>query len=224
MLRRGSIATLYNDDSIPAHFFKQFIPDADGERVETDCELKQFVSPKAVGNGGITDTFGLTYALLAEWRVRAKEYQDDEGIILARDDNYDPVPVIINFSNANVKITNKVIALAQKIMNIELADGKPLIINNIYDKKPLVTDNPSMSEIVDIQYKDFCKISSTVPNEMLYQMTDCGLSYVKTGSKFLFLNPDYRTLLRLTNALLWTDDSGHTDDYYNWLENNWLMV
>lgn len=212
VLRSGSIATLYNDDMVPTHRFKQEISDGTGGRLDVDCEIKQFVLPKAVGKESITSAFDTTSTLLDEWVAISKESRHEDGNIMARDSSYDPVPVIINFSNASSKITNQTIAFAKKIFEIGLPDGNPLIINCIYDANPLIKGFPNLSKFVDVYYKDFGVISSSVPHEMISQMQECGFVNVTDISKFLFLNPSDNDLDSLMDAILWINDSGSYDN------------
>ena len=209
VLRSGSIATLFNDDTIPVLYFKEKLSNLEVGSYEIDCELKQFTTPKAWGDAVISSALDITRALLAKWMEWTKEYRDDDGNIVVHDDLLYPVPVIINFTSANIQVTNQAIELAKRIMNIELPDGNPLVINCIYDKRPAIMGFPSMSKYVDLQYKEFSSISSSIPNEILHEMKDIyGFPYVKRDSKFLFLNPDYGTLGSLIQAILWSDDRG----------------
>ena len=212
LLRSGSIATLYNDDTVPKLRFKQKNSDGTGGKIDVDCEFKQFVLPKAVGKESIASAFDTTSTLLDEWVAMSKESRDEDGNIMARDGSYDPVPVIINFTNANSKITDQTIASAKRIFKIGLPDGNPLIINCIYDANPLIKGFPNLSKFVDVYYKDFGIISSSVPREMISQMQECGFIHVTDISRFLFLNPSDNDLDRLMDAILWINDSGSYDN------------
>ena len=202
LLRSGSIESLFSDDSIPMQHLIQKVSDGAGGTIDIDVELKQFVSPKAIGECSITSAFNCASQILAEWVIRINESRD--GNI-----NMYPVPVIINFSNANVQITNQTDLLIRNIMNIELMDGNPLIINCIYDRCPSIMGFPCLSKMVDLSYKEFCNISSFIPCEILSEMKEYnGFPHVGKESKFLLLNPDNCTLGRLIWSILWADDRG----------------
>lgn len=202
LVRTGSIASLFSDDSIPTQHQIRKVSDGAGGTIDIDVELKQFVSPKAIGEGSITSAFNCASQILAEWVIRINESRDGDIEMY-------PVPVIINFSNANVQITNQTNSLVRNIMNVELADGNPLIINCIYDKRPSIMGFPCLSKIVDLSYKEFSNISSFIPCEILSEMKENnGFPHVGKESKFLLLNPDNCTLGRLIWSILWADDRG----------------
>lgn len=201
-IRSGSIASLFSDDSIPTKHQIQKVSDGAGGTIDIDVELKQFVSQKAIGEGSITSAFNCASQILADWVIRINESGGGNIEIY-------PVPVIINFSNANVQITNQANSLVRNIMNVELVDGNPLIINCIYDRHPSIMGFPCLSKMVDLSYKEFCNISSFIPCEILSEMKDNnGFSYIRKGSKFLFLNPDNSSIGGLIKSILWADDRG----------------
>ena len=207
LVRSGSLASLFSDDSIPIQHLNMNVSDGAGGMMDIDVELKQFVSPKAIGEESLASAIDCASQILAKWVIRTNE---------SFNGNLYPVPVIINFSNANVQISNQTNSQIRDVMNLKLADGNPLMINCIYDNNPSIKGFPSLSKFVDLSYKEFCNISSFVPYEYLSEMKDNNrFPHVRKGSKFLFFFLDDETLRKLVEAILW-DDRG----WRNWRNGN----
>ena len=193
LIRSGSIATLYNDDSIPVQHLKQKISDGAGGIIEIDFDLKEYISPKSVWGTPMASAFQLASALVSEWVTRAKETMDDEGNPIVRDDSLDPVPLIINISDGEpTDNEDDVRKYAKEIMDINCPDGNPLIFNihlsahGGQEVRMPMTDaslpaNDKMSKLL-------FDISSSLPEKMVLAARTSGFPDAEAGVKTFLSN------------------------------------
>lgn len=193
LLRSGSIATLFSDDSIPVQHLKQKISDGAGGILEIDIDLKEFVTPKAVWGTPMASAFQLASALVTEWVTRAKETVDDEGNPIVRDDSLDPVPLIINISDGEPTDNEAdVRKYANEIMDINCPDGNPLIFNihlsaNGGQEVCMPMTDASLPAN-DKMSKLLFDISSKLPESMVQAAKESGFADAEAGVKTFMSN------------------------------------
>lgn len=193
LLRSGSIATLYTDDSIPVQHLKQKISDGAGGIIEIDFDLKEFISPKAVWGTPMASAYQLASALVNEWVSRAKETVDEEGNPITRDDSLDPVPLVINISDGEpTDNENDVRKYAKEIMEINCPDGNPLIFNIHLSanggREVCMPMDDSVLPPNDKMSKLLFDISSKLPDSMVKAANESGFPNAQAGVKTFMSN------------------------------------
>lgn len=193
LIRSGSIVTLCNDDTVPVLHLKQKISDGAGGILEIDVDLKEFVSAKAVWGTPMASAFQLASALVNEWVCRSREYEDEDGNVIIRDNSLDPVPLIINISDGEPTDNEAdVRKYAREIMDINCPDGNPLIFNIHLSanggQEVCMPMDDSVLPANDKMSKLLYDISSSLPETMVQAAKECGFPNAEANAKTFMSN------------------------------------
>jgi uncharacterized protein YegL len=154
---RSDYLSSFADNPLRIESIKKKVSDGGGGLVEIDEQMPIFIEP--ITNGLTPMADALTFA---------KELI--EGWLQKKPDN--PAPIIINISdglpftgNTIEEEMKKAIEVSQEIMNINSADGNPLVFNShIGDEGDAQCEfEENESEVADEQGKFLFRISSKVP-------------------------------------------------------------
>lgn len=201
LLRSDSIASLFDDDTIPVQHFKQMIPDGAGGELLIEREIKQFVAPKASSAPNMTFAFELANSLINDW----KEYCCEDN----HRSSHTPAPIVINITKGsnNIGDDEELIKVSNQIKNIEFKDGNPLIVSVLIPthhyfeclslpvQKVFAENLPGWERI--------WWSSSNVPEELKDAFFIVGdFIDVSNESKLIFVNPDNKVKTRIIDSLI----------------------
>lgn len=154
---RSDYLSSFADNPLRMEQLKKKVSDGAGGLIEIDEQMPIFIEPTANGLTPMADALSFAKELI-------------EGWLQKKPDN--PAPIIINISDGLPytgdsidEAMNNAISVSREIMNINSADGNPLIFNShIGDEgSAKCSFEESESELFDDQAKFLFKISSKVP-------------------------------------------------------------
>lgn len=152
---RSDYLSSFADNPLRMEQLKKKVSDGAGGLIEIDEQMPIFIEPTANGLTPMADAFSFTKELI-------------EGWLQKKPDN--PAPIIINISDGLPytgdsidTAMNNAISVSKDIMNINSADGNPLIFNCHLGEGQTHSFNEKESELSDDQAKFLFKVSSKVP-------------------------------------------------------------
>jgi uncharacterized protein YegL len=197
---RSDYLSSFGDSPIRIESIKKKVSNGAGGLVEIDEQIPIFIEPTANGLTPMADAFSFAKELI-------------EGWLQKKPDN--PAPIIINISDGlpytgdSIDVAmNNAISVSKEIMNINSADGNPLIFNShIGDEgSAKCSFEESENELSDDQAKFLFKISSKVPES--YKQAAVKQDFkVKAESRGFVSNADPEMFIKFINF----GSSGGTD-------------
>jgi hypothetical protein len=188
---RSDYLSSFANNPIRIENIKKKVSNGAGGLVEIDEQMPIFIEPTANGLTPMADALTFAKELI-------------EGWLQKKPDN--PAPIIINISDglpySGVSIDEsmeKAITVSKEIMNINSADGNPLVFNShIGDGGNKCGFEESENELTDVQAKFLFKISSKVPDS--YKQAAVKQDFkVKTESRGFVSNADPESFIKFIN-------------------------
>jgi uncharacterized protein YegL len=152
---RSDYLSQFADAPLRMEQLKKKVSDGAGGLIEIDEEMPIFIEPTAAGLTPMADALAFAKELIEGWLQKKPE---------------NPAPIIINISDGlpftgdtiDTAMDNT-ISVSKEIMNIDSADGNPLIFNCHLGEGKTESFNENESELADDQAKFLFKVSSKVP-------------------------------------------------------------
>jgi uncharacterized protein YegL len=153
---RSDYLSSFADNPLRMEQLKKKVSDGAGGLIEIDEQMPIFIEPTANGLTPMADAFSFAKELI-------------EGWLQKKPDN--PAPIIINISDGLPytgdsidTAMNNAISVSKEIMNINSADGNPLIFNCHLGEGKTHSFNENESELSDDEAKFLFNISSEIPD------------------------------------------------------------
>jgi uncharacterized protein YegL len=185
---RSDYLSSFADNPLRTQQVKKKISNGAGGLVEIDEQMPIFIEPTSNGLTPMAEAFSFAKELI-------------EGWLQKKPDN--PAPIIINVSDgmpytggSMQEAMNRTMDVSKELMNINSADGNPLIFNCHLGEGKSHHFNESTNEIADEQAKFLFEISSELPKSY----KDAAIKYkfeVKPNSRVFVSNAKPEYLIKL---------------------------